>query len=193
MAVLLAAAAVVWSVVWIGSSVGAQPGPVLVEPPVPTPVSSTSTTSAATAAPVMSSPRVRHTTRPALPVPAKSRVTIKPAPPPRTSPAAKAALSVSYGVRSSWDTGFIGAVQVRNDSETPQNWTVTVRYDASDGVRITQAWNGTLSRQGDVTIFSGGPLEPGAKQNFGFEATKRATSEVRPMSCTANGSWCRMS
>jgi cellulase/cellobiase CelA1 len=191
MAVLLAAAAIVGSVVWIGSSADAQPGPVLVEPPVPTPVATTHTTSAATSAPVTASPRVRHTTRPALPVPAKSRVTTEPAP--WTSPTAKAALSANYGVRSSWDTGFIGTVQVRNESETPQNWTVAVRYDAADGVRITQAWNGSLSRQGDVTIFSGGPLEPGATQSLGFEATKQATGEARPTSCTANGSWCRMS
>ncbi len=144
MAVLLAAAAIVGSVVWIGSSAGAQPGPVLVEPPVPTPVATTHTTSAATSAPVTASPRVRHTTRPALPVPPKSRVTTEPAP--RTSPTAKAALSANYGVRSSWDTGFIG-----------------------------------------------GPLEPGATQSLGFEATKQATGEARPTSCTANGSWCRMS
>ncbi|HEV8567598.1 MAG TPA: cellulose binding domain-containing protein [Actinoplanes sp.] len=156
-------------------------------------MATTHTTSAATSTPVTASPRVRHTTGPALPVPAKSLVTIKPAPQPRTSPTAKAALSANYGVRSSWDTGFIGTVQVRNESETPQNWTVAVRYDAADGVRITQAWNGSLSRRGDVTIFSGGPLEPGATQSLGFEATKQATGEVRPTSCTANGSWCRMS
>jgi cellulase/cellobiase CelA1 len=190
---LVAAAVIVCSVVWIGSSAGAQPGPLLVQPAVPMSAASTSTTSPATSAPVTSSPRVGHTTSPALPVPSKSRATTEPAPPSRTSPSAKAALSATYQVRSSWDTGFIGAVQVRNDSATRQNWTVALRYDAADGVRITQAWNGSLSRQGDVTIFSGGPLEPGATQNLGFEATKQATGEVRPMSCTANGSRCRMS
>jgi cellulase/cellobiase CelA1 len=120
-------------------------------------------------------------------------VTTEPAPPSRTSPAGKAALNATYRIRSSWDTGFTGAVEVRNESATPQNWTVALRYDAADRVRITQGWNGSLSRQGDVTIFSGGPLEPGATQNLGFEATKQATGEVWPTLCTANGSWCRMS
>ena len=190
---LVAAAAITWSVVWIGSSAGAQPGPLLVQPAVPMAVASTSTTAPATSAPVTSSPSVRPTTRPAVPVPAKSRVTTQPAPRSPTAPTAKAALTASYRVRSSWDTGFIGAVQVSNVSATPQNWTVAVRYDAADGVRITQAWNGSLSRGGDVTIFTGGPLAPGDTANLGFEATKQATGEVRPTSCTANGSWCEMS
>jgi cellulase/cellobiase CelA1 len=192
-AVLVATAAAVSSVVWVGSSLGAQLGPVLVQPPIPMPVASTSSAPAATSAPVTSSPSTRRTTRHASPVPRRSRVTQEPAAPSRTARPANVALTATYRVRSSWDTGFIGVVQVSNESATPQHWTVAVRYNGADGVRITQAWNGSVSRQGDVMVFSGGPLEPGGTQNLGFEATKQATGEVRPTSCTANGSWCRMS
>jgi hypothetical protein len=193
MAVLLATAVIVWSMVWVRSVSGAGPGPVLVEPPALTPAASALTTPPATSAPVTSSPRVRRTTRPALPVPNKSRVTTKPAPPSRTARPAQAALTATYAVGSSWDTGFIGAVRVRNVSAVPQNWAIAVRWDGAAGVRITQAWNASLSRRGDVTVLSGGPLAPGATQNLGFEATKQVTGPVRPASCTVNGSWCRMS
>jgi cellulase/cellobiase CelA1 len=193
MAVLLATAMIVWSMVWVRSVSGAGPGPVLVEPAALTPAASALTTPPATSAPVTSSPPVRRTTRPALPVPNKSRVTTKPAPPSRTARPAQAALTATYAVGTSWDTGFIGAVRVRNMSAVPQNWAVAVRWDGAAGVRITQAWNASLSSRGDVTVLSGGPLAPGATQNLGFEATKQLTGPVRPASCTVNGSWCRMS
>jgi cellulase/cellobiase CelA1 len=102
-------------------------------------------------------------------------------------------LSATYAVGSSWDTGFIGSVKVINRGSAARNWTVTVRHSSAAGVRITDAWNATLSREGDTSTFSGGPLAAGATQSFGFEATKRATGPVKPVACTVNQSGCRVS
>lgn len=98
-----------------------------------------------------------------------------------------------YAVASSWDTGFIGGVLLTNPTGTARSWRVVVTHDPDVAVRVTTAWNATLQRSGATTVFTGGPLAPGASQTFGFEATKRVTGPVRPVSCTVNGAACATS
>jgi hypothetical protein len=193
LAVVLAAVVTVWSMVWLRSVSPHGPGPVLVEPvfrpaatpteaqPVPELPAPKLTPPVRRPSPSRSRP-AKATTRPAPPVPAKTAT--KPAPPPPI-------VIAFYSLGASWDTGFIGSVRLQNTGSTPQNWTVVVRYDSADGVRVGQAWNGEATRQGDTTIFRGGPLAPGATKNLGFEATKRTPDRVLPASCTVNGSACR--
>lgn len=107
-----------------------------------------------------------------------------------TPPGAPAA---RYAVASSWDTGFIGGVLLSNPTGTALSWRVVVTHDPDAAVRVTTAWNADLERSGATTVFTGGPLAPGASQTFGFEATKRVTGAVRPISCTVNDVACAMS
>jgi hypothetical protein len=187
--VVLAAAVVVWSFVWVGR----DPQPLLWRPAAPAAVISVPPPSAAP------SPATVRSAAAVLVTPSLVTAYSSPAPPVPPSPTRARPTSVpvvmgaTYIVGSSWDTGFVGGVTVTNVSRTPQSWTVTVRYDRSAGVRVTQAWNATLTRQGDTNAFRGGPLAPGATQNFGFEATKQAGGPVRPAACAVNQTACRVS
>ncbi len=98
-----------------------------------------------------------------------------------------------YAVASTWDTGFIGGVLLTNPTGAALSWRVVVTHDPDAGVRVTTAWNASLQRSGATTVFTGGPLAPGASQTFGFEATKRVTGPVGPASCTVNGAACATS
>jgi hypothetical protein len=102
-------------------------------------------------------------------------------------------IAATYAVGSSWDTGFIGSVEVRNISDAAQSWSITVRHAEAAGVRVTTAWNATLTRQGDTNIFTGGPLPAGATVRVGFEATKQTNTGVRPTACSARRGSCRVS
>jgi hypothetical protein len=108
----------------------------------------------------------------------------------RSPSPAPGGLTADYTVSGSWDTGFVVGVLLTNPTDRPQPWRVVVTHDRADGVRVTNAWNASLSRDGATVVFTGGPLAPGATQTFGFEATKRAGGPVRPTSCTVNGASC---
>jgi hypothetical protein len=109
------------------------------------------------------------------------------------SAAPTGAPTARYAVSSSWDTGFIGGVLLTNPTAAALSWRVVVTHDTVAGVRVTTAWNAALQRSGATTVFTGGPLAPGASQTFGFEATKRVTGPVLPASCTINGVACATS
>jgi hypothetical protein len=98
-----------------------------------------------------------------------------------------------YAVASSWDTGFIGGVLLTNPTGTALSWRVVVTHAPDAGIRVTTAWNAALQRSGATTVFTGGPLAPGASQTFGFEATKRVAGPVGPTACTVNGVACATS
>ena len=98
-----------------------------------------------------------------------------------------AAVARAWADGSSWDNGFVAGVLLTNPTATARSWRVDVRHDPDAGVRVTTAWNADLQRSGSTTVFTGGPLAPGASQTFGFEATKRVTGPVRPTSCTVDG------
>jgi hypothetical protein len=142
----------------------------------------------ASASPSASRSRTAAPTKPAAKAtttkPAPRRTT-KPAPPP-------AAFSARYSVSSSWDHGFVSSVQVTNTGGTAGNWSVTVTFDSRARVRINNAWNAQLARQGDSNVFTGGPLAPGASVTFGFDASKRTWRRVQPTGCTINGTPCRL-
>jgi cellulase/cellobiase CelA1 len=142
---------------------------------------------------------------PSRPPSAFPRRTHPPRPPTRTAaappapgPGATAAVRVPilaafYDVRTTWDTGFVVQVTVVNNGPAPAAWRVVVTHAGSAGVRVTTAWDATLTRQGDTDVFTGGPLAPGATARFGFEATKQVTGPVRPSACTVAGNPCGMS
>jgi hypothetical protein len=185
---VLAAVALVGSMVWVRSASGGGPRPLMVQPAA----------SAASVFPTPSpSPPIPLLTPSAVP----SRRLSSPLPPrsarkssvpgPRSSaPPRPPALAATYMVGASWDSGFIAMVLVRNTGPTPQSWSVSLRYDDAAGVRIGQAWNATITRRGDTTVLSGGPLAPGATQNVGFQATRRGHGRLELPSCTINGSPC---
>jgi hypothetical protein len=107
---------------------------------------------------------------------------------PSASPAA--GLTADYLVSASWETGFIVGVLLTNPTDRPVTWRVVVTHDRRAGVRVTNAWNAALERDGSTAILTGGPLAPGATHTFGFEATKQFPGPVRPASCTVNGTPC---
>jgi hypothetical protein len=197
---VFAAAAVVWSVVWVQHSATRDPQAMMMEPAppaVPASRSSAPPRVSLSIAPSMvtapASPSV--TVSPALPSTPTRSTSVSAAPVPKKSSSrpAVSALSATYTVGSSWQTGFIGGVTVTNNGSSAVAWTVTVRNRSADGVKISSAWNATVSRQGDTDTFTGGPLAPGATASFGFEATKQATGKVEPAGCTVNQSACRVS
>jgi hypothetical protein len=184
--ILLTAALTVWSFVWLRSVSPHGPGAVPVEPtpPVAAPIETipllpapSFSTAAPAPRPVSSPPRTR-----------------RPSPRPTSSSRPPVLISAVYATGASWDTGFIGSVQVHNAGATPLTWTVIIRYARASGVRVGQAWNATVSRQGDAAVFRGpGPLAAGGTVTFGFETTKRTPRPVRPVSCSVNGVACGMS
>jgi Cellulose binding domain len=211
-AVVLAVALTVLSIRWLWS-VPEQDGlPLMIQPPALAAVSAPATAAVSAPAPARApgsppaaavpsavrvpsraaAPRrtVRDVTRPRAPVPKEHQSSTKPPAPPRRSPAAKAAVAASYLARASWDTGFIGGLQVVNTGSVAQSWEIRLRFADADRVNVGQAWNATLSRQGDTVVLRGGPLAPGASVNAGFRAGKQARDAVRPTACTVNQRAC---
>ena len=183
-----AAAVVVWSIVGLRGSPAQDHPPILVAPLV------VPTTTTFSSAPVLASmaplPSPRTHAVPTVPTAARR----SPTPSSRPSPTrAGASVAAAYSVSSNWETGFVAAVHLTNTGSTPQNWTITITHDGAAGVGITDAWNGTLTRQGATNVLTGGPLAPGSSVNVGFEATKKATGPVRPTRCTVNQSACSVS
>ena len=202
LAMIVGAVLLVGSMIWVRSMNAGGPHALMVQPaassaPVVPPVVATSPT-----VPILAPPpppatatlahraggAAHHTS------PSPSRSSSRPAAPPATPPPPPppaAAVTATFTVSSTWDTGFIGALSVQNVSGNWQNWTVTLRFDPSDGVRIGQAWNATLSHPDHgVWVLSGASLAPGSTMTPGFEATKRTYDRVWAQSCTVNGLPC---
>jgi cellulase/cellobiase CelA1 len=187
--VVAVAAVVVWSIVWAGRSSSPDRPPALLPPPPLVIATSSPAPVPASMAPLPSSATPSRTSR-GVPAGGASPT----AAPARPSPTrAVTSLAAAYSVTSTWETGFIAGVHLTNSGTTPQNWTVTISHSGNAGVRITDAWNATLTRQGDTNVLTGGPLAPGSSLNVGFEATKQAPGPVRPSRCTVNQSACSVS
>ncbi|MET8148393.1 cellulose binding domain-containing protein [Actinoplanes sp. NPDC049668] len=146
--------------------------------------SASPTPSKSSAAPTTTAPRTA-TPKPNTPKPTE-KATTKPAPPPPAS------FTARYSVGASWDRGFVAMVRVTNTGTTARNWTVTISYESRAEVRITNAWNAQLDRQGDTSVLTGGPLAPGASFSFGFEASKQVRNRIQPTGCTVDGTPCRL-
>jgi hypothetical protein len=201
LAVLLAAVLTVWSFVWMRSVAPHPQSPVLMQPELPpmatsaapipvlprpnptsTPTQVLPTIRVATTR-TPSTPPTRPAGHPTSAVPKKP--TTEPAPPP-------AAVTATYWVGADWDGGFIGHVDVQSTAASAQTFVVTLRWNRDDGVRVSDAWNADLDRRRGTLTLSG-QVQPGAKVNVGFDATKRTQDRVRPASCTVNGGACRIS
>jgi hypothetical protein len=201
--IVLAVAAVIWSVVWVQHTAHrdakarvappaapaadlTQEPPVLAGVPVLTPSApSPAPSSSAASSPPAHSSRVLTAT-PAKPSPARKTVTA-------TQPPQTGKLTASYAVGSNWDTGFIAAITITNKTRQDVWPLLHVYNDPADGVRVNQVWNASVARLGDTVVFSTAKLPPGATITFGFDATKIAGPKALPSSCTIDGGTCRVS
>jgi hypothetical protein len=183
---VLAAAALVGSMVWVRSATGSGPRPLMVQP-VPV-ASAYATPEASPPVPLRSASPTPTVRRAAAPPPTTRKS------PPRTSPVPPRppALTATYMAGANRGRGYFVMVMVRNPGSTPQSWSVSLRYDAAAGVRIGQAWNATVTRRGDTTVLTGASLAPGATVSVGFQATQRGRGRLPTPSCTINGSRCAM-
>ncbi|MFG2134840.1 GDSL-type esterase/lipase family protein [Streptomyces sp. NPDC048751] len=101
------------------------------------------------------------------------------------------ACTATFRAVSSWQGGYQGEVTVTNASGARvSGWTATVV--PSDGVRLTQVWNGTLTATADgkATVTNAawnGALAPGASATFGYIAATPNSSGTpsAAVSCTA--------
>jgi hypothetical protein len=197
-AVLLILLLVVWFMVWLWDTPDRR-SPVLVQPArtvrLPPPPSDP--------LPVPVLPPVKSavaTTRMALPTTRKPVPTHKPSPRPSHTPTflpgpppPPADVQAAYRTGASWDTGFIGGLDVQNTTGRPQMFTVVLRFEGFGRVHISNAWNAELDQHRGLVILTGGPLAPGASLNVGFEATKEVQGPVGLTSCTINEVACRVS
>ena len=186
--VVAAAAVVLWSIIWVGRPPSDAQQPAVMPPPI------TLSSSAFSPLPVLASiaplPSGTSRRKPTAPATARHSPTATRSPSPTR---VAASVSAAYTVSSNWATGFIAGVHLTNTGQTPANWTIVISHDDRAGVRITDAWNATLTRQGNTNMLTGGPLAPGSSLNVGFEATKKAAGPVRPSRCTVNQSTCSVS
>ncbi|MFJ5730490.1 GDSL-type esterase/lipase family protein [Streptomyces paradoxus] len=102
-----------------------------------------------------------------------------------------AACTARFRAVSSWQGGYQGEVTVTNTSAAAvPGWTATVV--PSDGARLTQLWNGSLTTAADGTATVrnaawNGTLAPGASATFGFVATAPATAGTPAATVTCTG------
>ncbi|MFI7413760.1 cellulose binding domain-containing protein [Streptomyces sp. NPDC049627] len=108
----------------------------------------------------------------------------------RDGPGGPAACTASFRTVSSWQGGYQGEVTVTNaPASAVSGWTATVV--PSHGARLTQVWDGTLTRSADgrATVANAswnGRLEPGASVKFGFLAdTSAAGDPAATVTCAA--------
>ena len=113
------------------------------------------------------------------------------------APAAHAAdntgLIASFGVTSTWDTGFEGGYTITNKSiHTVGSWTITFTLPA--GEAVTSSWNGTVTQSGtQYTITSptwATPLAPGDTAPVVGLDFSDGGSAVQPGACLINNGPC---
>jgi hypothetical protein len=111
-----------------------------------------------------------------------------PAPKPTVSP-----LTAKYVIKGTWDSGFLVEVTVANPTGSDLPWRVKVDHASSASVGILRSWSTQSSTSGSALIFTGPLLAAGGAQTFGFEATKKTPSAVRPTHCVINDAPCVIS
>ncbi|GAB2599186.1 endoglucanase [Paractinoplanes abujensis] len=97
--------------------------------------------------------------------------------------------TAAFTVTSSWNTGYQGQVEVKNNtSSTISTWRVQLTLPA--GTTVVNSWNATQSVSGSTYTFTpagwNGTLAAGASTSFGFVANGTG----RPTSCQVNGASC---
>ncbi|MEV8505185.1 cellulose binding domain-containing protein [Actinoplanes sp. NPDC051475] len=165
--------------------------PMLIVPPS-SPVADAGYVLPSTIPVVAPSPAVSRTSpRPVRSSPTRPSAAPKSAVPKKLSPAPSASFAAHYRTGATWDTGFIGAVQVTNTGRSTHGWRVSVTYPSRAGVVVTNAWNAQVSHAGDTWTFTAADLAPGATATFGFQATQHSRTGARPTGCVVNGTPCR--
>lgn len=161
--------------------------PLLIVPPS-SPVADAGYVLPSTIPVVAPSPAVSRTS----PRPARSTAAPTSAVPKKSSPTPAATFSARYRTGATWDTGFIGAVQVTNTGRSTRGWRLSVTYPSRARVVVTNAWNAQVSHAGDTWTFTAADLAPGATATFGFQATQQPRTGARPTGCVVNGTPCRV-
>lgn len=166
-------------------------------PPVESAVASPSVSVSASSSPSVSPSVSRTASASASADPKPSKSTSKPrvsTSPSRTvSPTPTAdVLSATYGTGASWRDGFIAGIQVTNNGGEARDWTVTVTYPSSADVELRGGWNAGVSISGDTVTLRGRSLAPGQSISAGFQAGKRSSDAVKPVSCSIGGGSCRV-
>jgi len=113
-----------------------------------------------------------------------------PLPPPDQAPTpTPMACAVSYMNRNDWGEGFTADVSIINGSSAAiGSWELAWSFAGNQ--RITQAWNGNYSQNGQSVVVRGpGEIAGGATVTFGFNATYSGTN-AKPAVFTLNGTPC---
>lgn len=108
-------------------------------------------------------------------------------PPTPTDPPPAGACTASYAVTGQWGDGFQGEVTVRNGTTVAKSaWTATFTF--SNGQRITQAWNATVTQNAAAVTARNaawnGNLAAGASASFGFTANWTGANTPPTVSCS---------
>ncbi|MFY1684765.1 CotH kinase family protein [Micromonospora sp. WMMD730] len=109
-------------------------------------------------------------------------------PPPSTTtpPPGTARCTATYTVTGQWTGGFQGEVRVTAGTSAISNWAVTWTY--TNGERVTQAWNATVTSQGATVtarnVAYNGTLAAGVSTSFGFLGSSTGGPGVPVPSCT---------
>lgn len=89
----------------------------------------------------------------------------------------------SYVVGSQWANGFTAAIRVKNTGTQPLNgWSVNWQY--SDGSKVTNSWNASLSGSNPYFAKNLGwntNIQPGKTVEFGFQGSKPAGAAAIPV------------
>jgi hypothetical protein len=104
----------------------------------------------------------------------------------------KSAVTATYKTGDVWQDGFTATVELVNTASTAQSWQVRLIFPGGVTVPDETVWNATKQGTRRTILFSGDPLQPGARLVFGFTATKKAQNPAgfEPEECTANGAAC---
>lgn len=98
--------------------------------------------------------------------------------------------SCEYVVTNEWSDGFTGAIRITNTgSSAISNWSVSWNY--TDGSRVTNSWNATVSGSNPYTASGSGwngAIAAGQTVEFGFQGTKGGSGNAQIPAVT--GSVC---
>ena len=108
----------------------------------------------------------------------------------RSSSSVSVASNCQYVVSNEWSNGFTAAIRIRNNgTSTINGWNISWSY--SDGTRITNSWNATLSGTNPYSATNlgwNGTIPPGQTVEFGLQGSKGGSSAQIPV---ISGSVCQ--
>jgi glucuronoarabinoxylan endo-1,4-beta-xylanase len=98
--------------------------------------------------------------------------------------------SCSYVVTNDWGSGYTAAIRIKNNGTSAiNNWNVSWSY--SDGTRISNSWNATLSGSNPYSATGlswNSSIQPGQTAEFGFQGIKNNGAAQIP---AVTGSVCK--